>query len=482
MNRWVIAVAGAVGLILVLTASGYGPHRDELYFLAAGEHLSVGYADQGPVTPLIARVMDEIAAGSLTVLRIPSALMVAAVVLLSALITRELGGRPRAQIIAAACTAAGGFVLFVGHVLSTSTFDLLVWVLISWLAIRAIRTGDDRLWLVNGLVLGLGLLNKPLPVFLALGLLAGVAIAGPRRLLRSPWVWGGAAVALALCSPWLIWQSSNGWPQLDVAREIAEGGSISSEPWWAVVPFQALLASPPLAPVWIAGLFVLFRSEALRPYRFLGWTWAVLAGVFMATGGKPYYLAGLLPVLIAAGAIAAEGWLERGRAWRRVAVAGVTAISFVVAATISLPLLPEDDAGLPTAANADVGETIGWPELVDTVASAYRETGPGTVIFTENYGEAGAIDWLGSGEGLPGAYSGHNAYWDWGPPPDGSAPVVAVGFTREFVDENFEGCLFFETITNEAGIENDEEGKAVWTCTTPRGEWSDVWPALQRLG
>ncbi len=67
----------------------------------------------------------------------------------------------------------------------------------SWVCVRAVRTGDDRLWLVGGAVLGLGLLNKPLPAFLAAGLLAGVAIAGPRRLLSNRWVWAGAAVAVA---------------------------------------------------------------------------------------------------------------------------------------------------------------------------------------------------------------------------------------------------------------------------------------------
>jgi hypothetical protein len=51
------------------------------------------------------------------------------------------------------------------------------------------------------------------------------------------------------------------------------------------------------------------------------------------------------------------------------------------------------------------------------------------VIFTFNYGEAGAIDRYGPGLGLTHAYSGHNAYGDWEPPPDGAAPVITVGLT-----------------------------------------------------
>src|SRR5215207_6382670 len=268
-----LGIAAAVVLLLVSFASGYGYHRDELYFLAAGKHLAWGYADQGPLTPLIARAMSEIAPDSLTVLRLPSALSAGLVVLITGLLAREFGGGPRAQAIAAASAAVGVIVLFTGHLLSTSTFDLLAWTVINWLVIRAVRTGDDRLWVLAGAVLGVALLNKPLPAFLAAGLLVGVAIAGPRRLLRSPWVWGGAALALALWAPWLVWQADRGWPQLEVAENITAGGSTSSQPRWALLPFQFLLVSPLLAPVWLAGLYALLRDHRFRPYRFLAWAW-----------------------------------------------------------------------------------------------------------------------------------------------------------------------------------------------------------------
>src|SRR5918999_588814 len=114
-------VAAAVAVVLVALAGRYGYHRDELYFLAAGDHLAWGYADQGPLTPLIARAMSELAPESLTVLRLPSALSAGAIVLLTGLLARELGGSERAALIAAGCAAAGTVVLFTGHLLSTST-------------------------------------------------------------------------------------------------------------------------------------------------------------------------------------------------------------------------------------------------------------------------------------------------------------------------------------------------------------------------
>ena len=330
-------------------------------------------------------------------------------------------------------------------------------------------------------MLGVALLNKPLPAFLALGLLAGVVISGPRRLLRNPYVLGGSAIALALFAPWIVWQARHGWPQIDVSRSIASGGSASSQPWWTIVPFQALLVGPLLAPVWIAGLVRLFRDPAVRDCRFLAWAWVVLAVVFMASGGKPYYLAGLLPAFVGAGAAPVDRWLDRGARTLRIGVlAGAVAVSGAIGAVVALPLLPERDTGPVIALNPDLGETIGWPAFARTVAKAYPE-GTRAAILTRNYGEAGAIDRYGPALGLPHAYSGHNAYGDWGPPPDGSAPVVAVGLRpRDLV--HLRACRVAARIDNGVGVDNDEQGARVLVCRGPARSWRQEWPALRHLG
>jgi 4-amino-4-deoxy-L-arabinose transferase-like glycosyltransferase len=283
----VAGVAGCVAAVLVATTGRYGYHRDELYYLAAGRHLAWGSPDQPPLVALVAGLSWRVAPGSVVVLRLPSAFAAAAVVALAGLLARELGGQRAAQWLAAVSMAVAALLLGAAHLLSTTTFDLLAWALLLWLVVRVLRTGNQRLWVVAGVVAGIGLLNKDLVAFLIAAVAAGVAVAGPRRIFASPWLWIGGTLAAVLWAPYLLWQARHGWPELEVSRAIAAGRSGTSAPRALFVPFQLGLVSPFLAPIWIAGLLRLFRDPALRWCRAVGWAYLLLAAVFLALGGKP---------------------------------------------------------------------------------------------------------------------------------------------------------------------------------------------------
>jgi 4-amino-4-deoxy-L-arabinose transferase-like glycosyltransferase len=476
--RPVLAIAVVVTVVLIATSARYGYHGDELYFLAAGRHLAWGYPDQPPFVPLLARLLSEVAPGSLPVLRLPSALAGGALIVLTALATRELRGGRAAQVLACAVTAVAPFI-GTTHRLTTATFNLLVSVLLCWLFARILRTGDQRLWPAVGLAAGAGLLASGLVVFLVFAVVTGIVVAGPRRPLRSGWFYAGGAIALVMWAPYLVWQASHDWPQFEVARSIAAGESGSSNPWWAIVPKQLDEVPIWFAPIWIVGLVQLLRKPALRPYRALGVAVPVLAVVFMATGGKSYYLAVMLPVLLAAGAQPTVNWLRRGRSKLR---RGLFAAGLVLsAATLanSLPLLP-----LPTlretafAGTYDTGATIGWPAFVEEIARVYHSLPPAqqasAVVLTSNYSEAGAVERYGPAHGLPAAYSPHNGFWYWGPPPDSKTVAIIVGADRAHAQVC--GSLTLgASLDNHVGIPNEEQGKPVWICTHMTESWSALW-------
>ncbi len=487
--RALAAISATVSVVLVATSGRYGYHRDELYFLRAGQDLAFGYPDQPPLTPLLARVADEVFGGSLVGLRLASAVAAGLVVLVTGLIARELGGRGTAQSLAAAAMGVSAFLLAVGHLLSTSTFDLLAWTTVSWLVIRALDHGSAWSWLAVGLVAGIGLQNKTLLVFLLGALTVGLLVTGPREALRPPWPWAAAFLTLALWAPNLVWQALNGWPQLELSAAVAAGGSGTSEPWWLFLPFQVVLISPFLLPVWAAGLWRLARDPGLRRYRAFAVAYVLLAVVFMVTGGKPYYLTGLYPVLLAAGADPTLRWVTaRAPRLRRFLLTSAIGLSAAVSAVLMLPIVPVQDlGGTPVAViNYDAGETVGWPSLVRTVADVHEqlpdEERRGAVVLTRNYGQAGAIDRFGGALGLPHAYSGHNGYAEWGPPPESSATAVVVGYDQARLGAWFADCEEAARVDNGVGLDNDEQGTPIWVCRDRRTDWGDIWPQVRFLG
>ena len=281
-------------------------------------------------------------------------------------------------------------------------------------------------------------------------------------------------LALLLWLPNLVWQQAHGWPVLDFSADIAdEYGGVAGRV--DLVTEALLMFSPLIAVVWVVGLVQLFRRPAWAKARPVAFAFVTVLVVFLVSGGKGYYLAGLIPPLVAAGCVVlVERWSAR-----RAAVAGVVlALSAIVAWPAVVPVLPADTyAASPFPdINEDQLETIGWPQyaaqvraVVDDLSPEQRRT---AVVFTQNYGEAGALQWYDVG--LP-VYSGHNGWRAWGPPADDALPVVVVSTGSP---TGFEGCEQRATLHNDEGADNEESGAGVWICAGPRGSWSEAWDDL----
>jgi hypothetical protein len=460
--RPVLIVALVAGVVLTAVSARYGYHRDELYFRLLGTHPSWGYPDQPPLVPLYAAH----AGGSLMVLRLPATIAFMAGAVLTALIAREMGGGPGAQVVAAASWAVTPALIVAGHLMHPTIFDIVAWTGVTLLVTRWVRVRDDRLLLGVGLVTAVALQNKFLIVFFLFSLLAGVLIAGPRELLRRPLLYAGGAVAVVAGLPGLWWQARHGWPQIEMGRVIAAENTDGGRPFF--LPWQIIDTGILTAPVWIAGLVRLWRS----PWRFFVWAYGILLAVFLVTGGKHYYMMGAYPALWAAGAQVVTRWRFR---WALVGIAAA------ISAALLLPLYPLRvlHATPEAAVSYDVRETAGWPALVATVAKAYR---PGEIILAGDYGVAGAISRYGAAYGLPRPYSGHNGLWYIGRPPDGNAPVLVVRASRDFLQRYWGDVRFAGTIDNGLRVANEEQGQPIWVCRAQRLPWTRLWPRLKELG
>ncbi|GED90299.1 glycosyltransferase family 39 protein [Streptomyces sp. 6-11-2] len=477
----VVSVAVAFASVLTALSGRYGYHRDELYFLAAGDHPAWGYVDQPPLTPLVARAARAVFGDTPAGLRVPAALAFASYVVVAALVARELGCRRRAQALAAGLAGLSAQALAVGHMLSTATFDLLAWLVICQLVLRLLRTGDGRWWLALGAAVGVGLLNKYLVALLVVVLLAAILTVGPRRVLRSGWLPVGALIALVVASPGLWWQAHHGWPQLTVAGGISQDDGAENR--LLFLPQQLVYLSPFFVPVWVTGWLRLWRDPALRWARVAAVAYPLLCLLVLGLGGKGYYAVPLLVVLLVAGC---EPLADRLRSRSRaLLLAGAVAVTAVINAMVTLPVLPPSALGVPLAMNKEQGEQIGWQALADTVSEAWSavpaEDRARTVVFTQNYGEAGALDRYGPERGLPRPYSGHMSYADWRRPPDtANGPVLLVRQQNASgIEQFFTDCRPVARVDNRHGVPNEEQHATVALCSGTTAPWSRLWLSLR---
>lgn len=478
-----MVVLAVLGLLLA-NADRYGYHRDELYFRILATHPAWGYVDQPPLTPLLARAAIDVFGDSVWALRVPAALCTAGFVILTALAAREFGGGSRAQTLAALGAGFGAFPLITGHVLLTASLDLVVWAAVLLCVLRALLREQPRWWLVAGLIAGLSLYNKQLLVLLGVSLLGGFLIADRRRL-RSRWLWVGMALALAVGAPNLAYQATHHWPQWTMAKAIA--ANKGSDDRTFLLPLQLVLFGIPLVPIWVAGLFGLWREARWRAAAAVGWAYPISLVVVFLTAGQGYYPFGLLAIAYAAGCVRTERWLTRPA--RHSLVWSAAAVSAVLGALVALPLLPLRTLGhtpIP-AINQAQRDQIGWPTYVAEVAAVWRTLPPSdakrTVLLAENYGEAGALARYANRFGLPAVYSGLNELWYRGRPPDTATVVIVVGIDDDhLLRASFAHCALAGALDNRVGVDNEEQGNPIRVCRDPAAGWAALWPRFQHYG
>jgi hypothetical protein len=280
----------------------------------------------------------------------------------------------------------------------------------------------------------------------------------------------------------------------------AEGRDVVLSPWQYFAQ-QVVLIGPLAAFLWIAGLIALLVAPRFKLYRSLGWAYLAGFTVFVVLKGKNYYLAPIYPLLLAAGAVVIDDAIDHiQQFWLKPAIALVLVLAGAIFAPLAMPILSvaqfipymnklpikvprTEHSHMRAALPQHYADQFGWDEIVSEVAVAWNripmEERKDCGIFAQDYGQAGAIDFLGPRYGLPQSLSGHQTWWLWGPRGYSGNCLIVLDDTRGDLEKYFEQVELVGTSPdNPYALERE---LPVYICHRSKvGTLSQVWPHLKK--
>lgn len=469
-------------------------HRDELLYFSLGEHLSCGYATVPPMIGWLAWLMQSLFGYSLFAVRLLPAIMSGVLIILTAAITRELGGSSYSRVLAAAGILISGFVLRSYSLFMPVFVDIIFWTLIIYLVLKYINSQSGRYLVLLGIVAGFSLLNKYLIVLLFLGFALVVPFTSYRDIIKNRKFWTGMLAGLVIFLPNLIWQIVHGIPVLNHMAEL-------SRTQLSHVNRFSFLTDQLMMPSWasfltISALFYFFLEKNARKYRFLAIVVLLVVVILFMLHGKSYYTIGIFPFLIAAGAVSYE--LQIRKVWLRIAFPVLLILVTIPVIPLALPVYKSGglvkyfsvlekkygivigrtfEDGSVHSLPQDYADMIGWEELTAITDKAYNMIADkkASFIYGENYGYAGAITIIGRKYGLPAAVSFNESFRYWIPQkfdPDITSLIYINGKLGDDVRDLFENITLVGRISNP---DSREFGTAVYLCQNPRTSFNEFW-------
>jgi hypothetical protein len=507
---WLIALAKL--LFHIYFNNRYGYFRDEFDYISCGDHLAWGYVDQPPLIPFLVHICRAVLGDSLRSVRFVPALASSLLVVQTAVLAREFGGRRFALLLSAVTVVIAPQYLSNGSLLGTNCLEPNLWMGCAYFAILAIKHANPRYWLWFGVVAGIGLQEKYSIALFGFGIVVGLLLTPQRRVFLNPWIWLGGAAAFLIFLPNLLWNVHYHWPFLELMHNIRAEGRDVVLPLPQYFLQQTLLVHPITAAIWLRGLFALLFSSRLRPYRFLGWCYLVCFTVFFILHGKNYYLGPVYPMLMAAGSVVIASalapketdrpWLARLKPAIATFIVAILLAGGAIAVPQVVPILPVDrfisylnhlpfkppvtEHGHERALLPQwYADQFGWEEIVAETAVAWNRLSPderqdeACGIFAQDYGQAGAIDFLGRRYGLPRSISGHQTWFLWGPRGYSGNCLIVLDDNRERLEQLFDHVEYVgQSADNAYALEKQID---VYICRGAKfGTLAQIWAKLKR--
>lgn len=424
-------------LIHFLTNTTYGLQRDAYLYIAQSEHLDWGFISIPPFTAFIIAIERILFGDSVFALRLLPALAGAINIILIALMVKEMGGKTLAIFIAGITYLVSPAFLRSNLLLQPVSFNHMFWLLAAYLIVLIINRQQAKYWIWLGIVGGIGFLTKYSIVFFFAGFILAMLVTKDRKWLATKYPYIAAGISFLIVLPNLIWQYNHNWPVIQHMAELRETQLVHVEVSGFLL--MQLLMNFNSIIIWIAGLFFFLIYKPGNKFRFIGLIYIFTITILIYLSGKFYYSLGLYPMLFAGGGIIISNVFKNRYKFVPYVLIGIIIVTVITAIPFSLPiysypkmvtygkwasnfgmreLLRWEDGNyyeLPQ----DYADMTGWEETAKNVAEVYHslsyEQQEKCLIYADNYGQAGAINFYRKKYNIPEAISFNGSFVFWIP-------------------------------------------------------------------
>lgn len=440
-----ISIINLLIYLLTTTFTSYGMFRDEFYYLACANRLDFGYVDHPPFSIWVLALWKSLFGDSMFVIRIVPAIISSIILLMIGLLTIRLGGNKVAVIISTVAFMLSPIFLGMNTFYSMNVFDFFFWISSAYIFLRIVQTGNSKLWLLLGVAIGFGLLNKTSMLWLGAGIFAGTVFTPLRKELKTKYPYIAATIALIIFSPYIIWNITHDFAHLEFMRNAASRKYGGLTPVSFILD-QILILNPLSILIWLPGIIFYFLNTEEKQFRAVGFIWfTTFIILFINWHSKGEYIAASYQILFAGGAVMIE-ILSKKRNWLKYAIAIPVIVFGILIAPFARPLLPvekfleyQNALGLKPPSNEGhvtvlpqfYSDMFGWEDLAINISKVYQslpeEERKNTVVYCSNYGKAGAIEYYSRNYPLPKVICPHNSYWYWSQEIHEISTVIIIG-------------------------------------------------------
>jgi hypothetical protein len=393
-------------LPLFLQSSVYELQRDEFLYYEQGQHLALGYLENPPLLSYLGTISSWFG-GSEAWIKLWPCLFGAATVVVTCLVTAELGGKLFAQFLAGLSVMTGAYMR-VHFLFQPNILDVFFWTLAVYFIIRYINDRHPSFLYWFFISLALGFWGKYSVIFVAAAIIIALLLSRHRVVFTRKQFYFAALTGLLIILPNVWWQYQHNWPLFHHMKELQETQLKYMNPTGFLTDQVMMLIATTF--VWLAGLIWLFRN---KQWRFLGIAYLLVIALLILGRGKSYYSLGIYPMLFAAGAVAWEKWTERKYWIRYVHAALIIGFTWLIMPML-LPIWKpekleafykkvgedhtwEDQKTHPLP--QDFADMMGWKELTAKTEKFYTSLPDtvknNTIVFGRHYGHAGAFKFYG---------------------------------------------------------------------------------------